>query len=183
MPRTRCRGLALGCVWVSLVLLGASCTPVASLARAEEPASKQVALGEPARPRTHTPIVRPERGNRGAGEHGAGSGSWWIGTAGMILVIVALGGVSVATKRWRILPERNTGPLQVVGRAALSSRHSVYLLRAGDRILIVGAGNQGPPAFLGELTDPNEVRRVLRRQGTPTDPNASGNDGLSGDAL
>jgi flagellar biogenesis protein FliO len=182
MPRANCPRLALACVWGSLVLTGASFTPAVPRAHADEQPPNEVALGEPDRPRAHHQFKRREPDRRAQGEPRAASGSWWLGTAGMILVIAALGGVSVASKRWRILPERNTGPLQVVGRAALSSRHSVYLLRAGDRILIVGAGTQGPPAFLGELTDPNEVRRVLRRQEPRAETSASAYEATTGEA-
>jgi flagellar protein FliO/FliZ len=39
----------------------------------------------------------------------------------------------------------------VVGRTSLSPRHTVYLLKAGDRVLIVGTGPQGSPTLLGEM--------------------------------
>jgi flagellar biogenesis protein FliO len=52
------------------------------------------------------------------------------------------------------------GVLRVIGRTSLSPRHTVYLLAAGDRVLVVGTGPQGAPALLGELTDPDELERV-----------------------
>ncbi len=36
---------------------------------------------------------------------------------------------------------------------SLSPKHSVYLLRVGRRVLVVGAGPQGPPALIAELAD------------------------------
>jgi flagellar biogenesis protein FliO len=96
-----------------------------------------------------------------------GSGGWWLGTAGVALALAAFGGISLASRR---LPAgTEPGPLQVVGRARLSPRHSVVLLRAGDRVLIVGAGAQGPPALLGELTDPATLDRLVPRPGQPSD--------------
>jgi flagellar protein FliO/FliZ len=41
--------------------------------------------------------------------------------------------------------------LRVLGRTALTPKHSVYLLKAGDRVLIVGTGPQGAPSLLGEM--------------------------------
>ena len=55
----------------------------------------------------------------------------------------------------------------MVGRTSLSPKQTVYLLRVGDRVLIVGAGPQGPPSLLGELTDPAELRRFAPRPATP----------------
>ncbi len=36
---------------------------------------------------------------------------------------------------------------------SLSPKHAVYLLRVGRRVLVVGAGPQGPPALITELDD------------------------------
>jgi flagellar biosynthetic protein FliP len=49
------------------------------------------------------------------------------------------------------------GELEVVGRTSLGTRHAMYLVRVGERVLLVGAGNQGPPALLAEI-EPNELR-------------------------
>jgi hypothetical protein len=40
---------------------------------------------------------------------------------------------------------------------SLSPKHSVYLLRVGRRVLLVGAGPQGPPALISELDDLTEI--------------------------
>jgi flagellar biogenesis protein FliO len=72
--------------------------------------------------------------------------------SGIALALAVFGGVSLASRRF--LPGRGTGPLQVVGRTSLSPKHTVYLLRAGDRVLIVGTGSQGAPSLLGEWTGP-----------------------------
>ncbi|WP_235963714.1 flagellar biosynthetic protein FliO [Tautonia rosea] len=67
-----------------------------------------------------------------------------------VLAIVGVG-IVLGTRR---KPTGSAGVLRVVGRAHLTGRHAVYLLRAGDRTLIVGVGPQGAPSLLGEL-DPS----------------------------
>jgi len=92
--------------------------------------------------------------SRGSAESSSG---WWLGTAGIALALAICGGISIASRRF--LPQISSGPLRVVGRTSLSSKHTIYLLKAGDRTLIVGAGPQGPPSLLGELDDFEEVER------------------------
>ncbi len=46
----------------------------------------------------------------------------------------------------------------MVGRISLSSRHSIFLVRAGERVLLIGTGSQGAPSLLGDLT---ETQRAL----------------------
>jgi hypothetical protein len=41
--------------------------------------------------------------------------------------------------------------VHVVGRVSLSPKHSIFLVRAGRRTLLIGAGAQGAPTLLGEL--------------------------------
>jgi hypothetical protein len=53
--------------------------------------------------------------------------------------------------------------LRVVGRTSLSPRHTVHLLSVGARVLIVGTGPQGAPSLLGELTDPDDLQRLVPR--------------------
>jgi hypothetical protein len=97
------------------------------------------------------------------------SGGWWLGSAGIALALALFGGLSVASRRF--LPRGGMGTaLVVVGWAGLSPRHTVYLLRVGDRVLIVGAGAQGPPALLGEVDDPDELGRLLARSPSRRDP-------------
>ena len=63
-------------------------------------------------------------------------------------MLAVFGAVSLVAKKAR---PRDSAGLRVVGRASLSPRHAVYLLRVGDRTLIVGTGGQGAPSLLGEL--------------------------------
>ena len=107
-----------------------------------------------------------------------GSGSWWVGTAGVALALAACGWGSVAARKY--LPKAGFGlalgqgasPLRVVGRTSLSPRHSVYLLDTGGRVLIVGTGPQGAPTLLGELTEPEALARLSTRPSSPIIPPA-----------
>ena len=119
--------------------------PTASIPRPEAEARI------PAPPRSRSPAASPDSG-----------GGWWLGTAGIAAALAVFGGASVASKRF--LPSRDSGPIQVVGRSSLSAKHSVYLLRVGDRVLILGAGPQGAPSTLGEVTDPAELARLAPRR-------------------
>ena len=83
--------------------------------------------------------------------------------------LAIFGGCSLAQKR--PLPHRDSGPIRVIGRTSLSPRQLVYLVRVGDRVLILGSGSQGPPTSLGEVTDPAEVARLDPRR--PTRPTAT----------
>jgi flagellar biogenesis protein FliO len=102
----------------------------------------------------------PQRGEstRGATTATRGSSAWWIATVGIAAALAVFGAVSLASRRF--LPQHGTSPLRVVGRTSLSPKHTVYLLQAGDRVLIVGTGPQGAPSLLGELEEPEEPEPV-----------------------
>lgn len=132
---------------------------------ARTPAAAEVQV-DPAPPRR--PLLP-----RGSSQPGQGAarpspevaGGWWVGTAGVALALALCGWASVAARRYRPLARGGSGPtpLRVVGRASLSPRHTVYLLEVGGRVLIVGAGAQGAPSLLGELTDPDDLARLNPR--------------------
>lgn len=82
---------------------------------------------------------------------GPGSGGWWLGSAGITLVLAVCGVICVAARRY--WPQESAGSLRVVGRLSLSSRHSIFLVRAGERVLLIGTGSQGAPSLLGELSE------------------------------
>ncbi len=150
MPSTRCplRPLAIAGVWIAMVSLTAfaeDTPPTASIPRPE--AAERL----PAPPRS-----------RPSSPPGESSNGWWLVTPGIAAALAVFGGVSLASKRF--LPSRDTGPIRVVGRSSLSGKHSVYLLRVGDRVLILGTGPQGPPSALGEVTDPVELARLAPRR-------------------
>jgi flagellar biogenesis protein FliO len=108
--------------------------------------------------------LAPERPKAGSSRTES-TGGWWITPVGLAAALAVFGGLSLASKRF--LPNRESGPIQVVGRSSLSPKHSVYLLRVGERVLIVGTGPQGAPATLGEVTDPAELARLAPRKTGP----------------
>jgi flagellar protein FliO/FliZ len=148
MPSTRnLRRLAIAGAWAALTF---------STAFAEDRPPTAAIPGPDASAR----VLAPSRTKRQVPSDSGGG--WWLGSAGIAVALAVFGGVSVASKRF--LPSKDTGPFQVVGRSALSPKHSVYLLRVGDRVLILGAGPQGPPSTLGEVTDPAELARLAPRR-------------------
>jgi flagellar protein FliO/FliZ len=164
MPRATSRRLvARG---VRLALMAGMLAPVlfARPVRADRvPPTAAIATPDP-EASGRRPFVRREATARRA-EASEGADGWWLGTAGVALALALFGGISLASRRY--LPQREGGPMRVVGRTSLSPKQTVYLLRVGERVLIVGAGPQGPPSLLGELTDPAELRRYAPRHATP----------------
>ncbi len=150
------------------------CLAIAGTWLAVEPARGQA--DRELQPASIPPSSRPYRDklNRDQADPAPSSGQfgWWIGPAGIAAALAVFGGVSLAQKRF--LPGRDSGPLQVVGRASLSPRQSVYLVRVGGRVLILGSGPQGPPSALGEITDAAELARLApRRPARPSPPVAA----------
>ena len=131
MPRTMLRGSAIAIVW--------GATALAPIASADDPPPT---LSIHAR----HPIAPAPPDTRTAGS----SGGVWLGTAGIAVILASFGAIRLGA---RSLRPGDAGPLRVIGRVSLSPRHSVYLLKVGDRVLILGAGGQGPPSLLGELPD------------------------------
>jgi flagellar protein FliO/FliZ len=166
MPRASLRRWAIG--GVGAALIAGLLDPGAGLdrrpARADQaPLPTGVAIADPAPSRPF-----PARGSAGRRAEGdpEGAGGWWIGTAGIALALALCGGISLATRRYWP-PLHAGGVLRVVGRASLSPKHTVHLLSVGGRVLIVGTGPQGAPSLLGELTDPDDLRRLAPRRDEP----------------
>jgi flagellar protein FliO/FliZ len=164
MPSTHTlRRLAIaGAAWATLIAWPASTT------LAEERPPTASIPGPDGAERALAPTRSRPASARASSDSGAG---WWLGTAGIAAALAVFGGVSVASKRF--LPARESALLQVVGRSSLSSKHSVYLLRVGDRVLILGAGPQGPPSTLGEVTDPLDLARLAPRRTPRPTPESS----------
>jgi flagellar biogenesis protein FliO len=80
-----------------------------------------------------------------------GSAAWWLGSTGIALALAICGAACAAGRKY--WPQSSTGLVRVVGRVSLSPRQSIYLVRAGRRVILVGAGGQGAPTLLGELSE------------------------------
>jgi flagellar biogenesis protein FliO len=88
----------------------------------------------------------------------AQTGSVWR-TIGALLVVLAL--FLLGAKLWRQhIPVANIGlpteAIEILGRKPIEPRLSVYLIRCGSRILVVGSSADGMQT-LAEVTDPVEV--------------------------
>jgi flagellar biogenesis protein FliO len=105
--------------------------------------------------RVPPPSGRLLRGMTGAGSPDAGArssaqGGWWMGSAGIALALAATGALcTLARKRW---PSDSSKLLRVIGKVSLSPRHSICLVQAGQRVLLIGTGAGGAPSLLGELS-------------------------------
>jgi hypothetical protein len=77
-------------------------------------------------------------------------GSWW-GIVGITLALSVCGGVYAVCRRF--LPQSAAGAVCIVSRVSLSPKHSVYMLRIGRRVLLVGTGPQAAPSLIAELDD------------------------------
>lgn len=51
------------------------------------------------------------------------------------------------------------GTVTVLQRVPLEPRKSLYVVRAGGRVLLIGTGEAGPPALIAEL-DPKSVEQA-----------------------
>ena len=104
----------------------------------------------------------------------ASSRSWWLGSTGIALVLAVCGAICIAARRYR--PQDSAGLVRVVGRVSLTPRHSIFVVQAGPRALLIGTGTQGAPTLLGELTETDQAggggdlhRAGLSRSGTGGD--------------
>ena len=89
---------------------------------------------------------------------GRAGGSWWGSLASLAAV---LGMIVLGARLWKkhgplARPGLPAEALQVLGRRVLDPRQSIYLVRLGSRILVLGATPAGL-ATLSEITDPVEV--------------------------
>lgn len=145
----------------SLVLLFSFLTGVAAPAQESEPSTIRV------------PPPSSQNGRVGAGASSqigtssVHSSGWWLGTSGIALVLAICGGICVAARKYR--PQNSTALVQVVGRVSLSPRHSIFMVRAGRRLLLVGTGSQGAPTLLGELYEDDETEREADGGTVPAD--------------
>jgi flagellar biogenesis protein FliO len=134
------------------------------------PASELRGAGPPAlrggqRPSARA-ITRPASRERAAADRPAGSrlrpaGSW-LGSLLSLAAVVAM--IVLGAKLWKKHgpPARTALPteaLDVLGRRALDPRQSIYLVRLGSRILVLGS-TAGGLSTLAEISDPVEVDLV-----------------------
>ncbi len=140
----RCLVLTIYGIGAAAILAGsAQAEPDATAASPPERAGVS-RLSRYASPRSESRVARS-----------VGSESWWPGMAGIALILAICGGITVVARRFA--PRPVAGAVQVVGRVGLSPKHAVYLLRVGKKVLLVGAGPQGPPSLISELDDVPDI--------------------------
>jgi flagellar biogenesis protein FliO len=116
----------------------------------------------PGHPR-HLPerAITPRAGRDAAAPdavRGRAGGSWWGSLASLAAV---LGMIVLGARLWKKhgplgRPGLPGEALEVLGRRILDPRQSIYLVRLGSRILVLGATPAGL-STLSEITDPVEV--------------------------
>jgi len=89
--------------------------------------------------------------------------------AALLQTLIALGGVCLLA--WVILKwgsKRGFGKVggqrvKVLERVPLDPRRSLYLVQVGDKVLLLGAGEQASPTVLAEL-DPDELPELPEKK-------------------
>ena len=109
--------------------------------------------------------VLPEPSGRGSSHQGFATGpsSWWLAPVGLVAALAAFGGVVIVARRFHpgLMPDGSGPVLRVIGRTSLTPKHTMHLVRAGDRVFLIGTGPQGAPTFLSELDEVSE-RSIAR---------------------
>jgi flagellar biogenesis protein FliO len=165
--RNRIWDLLLLALAVAAVALG----PLSEI-RADHPTPTAALVGPAHSPR---PFPSRESSVSARSSTAEGGSGWWIGTAGAAFALALVGWMSVASKRY--LPKASTGSvdLRVISRTSLSPKQSVYLVKVGDRVLIVGGGGQGAPSLLGELSDSEALAKLAPRGSSRIDTRVGDN--------
>ena len=75
--------------------------------------------------------------------------------AGVAVLLVLGGGIAAAARRFAPVAEQ--GPCRLSRGSAFRPKHTIYLLRAGGRVLLVGTGPQGAPSLITELDEMPQI--------------------------
>ncbi len=140
--------------WIAVFsLMLVLCGPAAAqTSRPAGPASRPIGSG------------RDGEGDARRVGHGGGSRLWpWVQTLGALAVVAGL----IFALRYvlrRLGPVgaagRGTGPVEVVMRSSLSSRERIYLVRMGERVLLLGS-SPGGLTTLCEVRGREETAKLL----------------------
>jgi hypothetical protein len=170
--------LVLGFAADALVLATTRARADAAAPAADEKGGPSVAAGA-SEVRVHVPapgesVTREEGpaasraaifGRLTKGARPGGSDSLSLVMIGITLALAVCGGIIAASRRF--LPQGAGVGMQVVGRVSLSPKHTVYMLRVGRRVMLIGAGPQGSPSLISELDDLAAIEPDLPRGDQP----------------
>jgi len=100
-------------------------------------------------------------------DDGGNGGGWldWVQPAVALAVVVAL----ILCLRYALrrlgragVLKARTGAIDVLAQRSLSAKHQLYLVRMGERLVLVGASPEGL-STLCEVTDPEEIARLTKQ--------------------
>jgi flagellar biogenesis protein FliO len=90
----------------------------------------------------------------------AAGGDYMVELLRVVVVLVLIGACAFWILRWLAQRGGLNAPisglgarmeLRVLARVGLEPRKALYLVRAGERLLLLGTGDSGPPSLLLEL--------------------------------
>ena len=170
---------------VALMVLAVGCgVPEAPAAGAPAPASEAASPPPAANQAEKMPLLRKETtGSLGGQDRrlnkSSGSDKWWPWVQSLLAlalvvalifilryVLRRLGGAGGFVGRGKVI--------DVVARTNLAPKHQLYLIRLGQRLVLVGAGPEDLAA-LAEVTDPQEVSSLIEAA-SPRSPGRAGSD-------
>jgi flagellar protein FliO/FliZ len=96
----------------------------------------------------------------------AGSSGWMAGMKSVFwlgVVVVLIAGLAFVVRRYLPGTTRTfkSPAMQVLGRTLLDSKKALYLVKVGDRVLVLGTSQEGLRT-LSEISDPREVQDLMQ---------------------
>jgi flagellar biosynthetic protein FliO len=112
-------------------------------------------------------------GGAGGGSPAGGNALWdWVRTIlALALVVALIFAARWALRRWggAAKSPRRSDVVEVLARESLSGRQQLYLVRLGERLLLLGGGGDRL-ATLAEVTDREEIDALLASLGRSRAP-------------
>ncbi len=121
---------------------------------AQRPVASRPVASRPLPPPSPAPLADPST------SRGLARPQWLARRAGVVLAVFA----AVVLVQRLLVPRTSVplpnGAVQVCGKVPLDSKQSLHLVRIGTRLLVLLESPQGMQR-MAEITDPDEVRRLL----------------------
>lgn len=131
-------------------------------------AQAETRLGKPIDGHESLPIS-PAGAKRSTGTDATPGSSFAKTGAALSVVVVGIGVALTLARKFfpGIVADSPHRIIQVMGHAPLGTKGTVYVLRCGPRVLIVG-GTTGQLTTLAEIADPDEIEEFVRLSGAKT---------------